>query len=174
MLSQTTHKSLTFLFSLSFLAYKFFWKQPKQLVKTTSSFPPRKPRGDLETGRGCARIARVVFISCHGCFLFNETYPHLHSCAKRGRRATQDCLGQGSAPMSKENPPSRWRLSIREGRAPARPLHRKIITAPFGTYGAKPGPRIWRPHQKAEPVADALRNVPAISPSAFDWTSSRA
>ena len=69
------------------LACKLFWKQPKQLVKTTSSFPPRKPRGDLETGRGCARMARVVFISCHGCFLFNETYPHLHSRAQRGRRA---------------------------------------------------------------------------------------
>ena len=75
---------LAFLVISLILAYKFFWKQPEQLVKTTSSFPPRKPRGDLETGRGCARIARVVFISCHGCFLFNETYPHLHSRASAG------------------------------------------------------------------------------------------
>ena len=40
------------------------------------------PRGALETGRSCARMAKVVFISCHGCFLFNETYPPLYSCAK--------------------------------------------------------------------------------------------
>jgi len=45
------------------------------------------PRGALETGRGCARMEKVVFISCHGCFPFNETYPRLHSCAQRGRLA---------------------------------------------------------------------------------------
>jgi hypothetical protein len=36
-------------------------------------------RGILKTGRGCAQIAKVVFISCHSCFLLDETYPHLHS-----------------------------------------------------------------------------------------------
>jgi hypothetical protein len=56
--------------------------------KNNIFFLAAQPRGDLETGRGCARMARVVFIGCHGCFLFNETYPHLHSCAKRRRRAT--------------------------------------------------------------------------------------
>jgi hypothetical protein len=29
-------------------------------------------RGDLETGRGCARITKVVFISCHCCFLIQR------------------------------------------------------------------------------------------------------
>jgi hypothetical protein len=71
---------------VSRLVYKFFWKQPEQLVKQ-HLFLAAQPRGDLETERGCARMARVVFISCHGCFLFNETYPHLHSRAKRGRWA---------------------------------------------------------------------------------------
>jgi hypothetical protein len=33
------------------------------------------PRGAFETGRSCAQMAKVVFISCHGCFLFNEAYP---------------------------------------------------------------------------------------------------
>ena len=31
----------------------------------------------------------VVFTSCFCCFLFNDTYPHLHSRAKRGRRTTR-------------------------------------------------------------------------------------
>ena len=71
------------------LAYMFFRKQLEQLVKTTSYFSPRNRAAILKSGAdlsatalakaGCARMARVVFISCHGCFLFNETYPHLHS-----------------------------------------------------------------------------------------------
>jgi hypothetical protein len=53
--------------------------------KNNFFFLAAQPRGALETGRGCARMAKVVFISCHGCFLFNEIYPHLHSRAQRRR-----------------------------------------------------------------------------------------
>jgi hypothetical protein len=52
--------------------------------KNNLFFLAAQPRGALETGRSCARMTKVVFISCHGCFLFNETYPHLHSRAMRG------------------------------------------------------------------------------------------
>jgi hypothetical protein len=35
---------------VSRLAYKFFWKQPEQLVKTTSSFSPRNRAAILKPG----------------------------------------------------------------------------------------------------------------------------
>jgi len=57
---------------------RFALTQPDRFA--TGVFPP----ADHETGRSCARMAKVVFISCHGCFLFNETYPHSHSRAQRG------------------------------------------------------------------------------------------
>ena len=47
----------------------------KETTETTCKnnlfFLAAQPRGALETGRGCARIAKVVFSSCHGCFQKN-------------------------------------------------------------------------------------------------------
>jgi hypothetical protein len=53
------------------LAYDFFWKQQVQLIKTTSSLPPRncaalnKLADELVSLR---TSLKVVFTSCSGCF----------------------------------------------------------------------------------------------------------
>ena len=80
--------------------------------KNNIFFLAAKPRGDLETGRGCARMARVVFISCHRCFLFNETYPHLHSCGGAGGGLT----GRTGVP------PVPWTGHVRTMQRTRRPL----------------------------------------------------
>ena len=56
----------------------------KTTRKNNIFFLAAQLRGALETGRGCARMIRVVFISCHSCLLFNESYPHLHSRRSTG------------------------------------------------------------------------------------------
>ncbi len=59
-------------------------KTTRTTCKNNISFLAAQLRGALETGRGCARMIRVVFISCHSCLLFNESYPHLHSRRSTG------------------------------------------------------------------------------------------
>jgi hypothetical protein len=36
--------------------------------KNNIFFLAAQPRGAFETGRSCARMAKVVFTSCHRCF----------------------------------------------------------------------------------------------------------
>ena len=83
--------------------------------KNNIFFLAAQPRGDLEIGRGlvrhslgeggCARMARVVFISCHGCFLFNETYSHLHSVRNTHHPPTNQ-LPTHQLPTNHEPPPT--------------------------------------------------------------------
>ena len=79
---QRRQVAISFSFIFLFPCLQVLLETTETTCKSNSFFLAAKPRGALETGRGLvrsslgeggyARMAKVVFISCHGCFLFTK------------------------------------------------------------------------------------------------------